>query len=49
MRNTLIYKTVKFKIPESLKNIIYRLTEKAGGILYKKMLFAERENLSGFK
>ena len=40
---------IKLRIPKSFKNIIYGLTKKAGGILYEKMLFAEREKLPEFE
>ena len=36
-------------MPESLKGVVHGLAEEAGGILYEKMLFAGREELSGFE
>ena len=45
----MIYKTVEFKMPESLRSVVYGLTEKAGDILYEEMLFAGREKLPGFE
>ena len=47
--DTLIYKTVKFRIPESLRGVVHGLMEKAGDILHEEMLFAGREKLPGFE
>ena len=47
--DTLMYKTVEFRMPESLKGVIHGLTEKTNGILHEKILFTGREKLPGFE